>query len=173
MSFKEWIDLLLNVDTDASSGSFIAGWDTTVTNRMARVKFLQAVLLAANRRAGILKDKGFVWTSGSFLPIFDTQSDLRCYSCPVWNFFNSLCDFCCSPSSAALSLSLYGDLDQVSQLVLGGVSVHTANSRRVKHHFTPILRCPCIFHLCSRLTAAKTPFFTWQPGAGTRPWCKL
>jgi hypothetical protein len=87
MSFKEWIDLLLNVDTDVSSGSFIAGWDTTVAKRMARVKFLQAVLLTANRRAGILKDKGFVWTSGSFLPIFETQSDLRCYARPVWNLF--------------------------------------------------------------------------------------
>jgi hypothetical protein len=87
MSFKQWIDLLLDVDTDVSSGSFITGWDTTVDKRMARVKFVQAVLLTANRRAGILKDKGFVWTSGNFLPIFETQSDLRCYARAALNLF--------------------------------------------------------------------------------------
>jgi hypothetical protein len=78
LSLKEWVDLLLNVDADVSSGTYTSGWDVTVDKRMARVKFVQTVLLTANHRAGISKDKGFVWTSGSFLPIFETEPGLRC-----------------------------------------------------------------------------------------------
>jgi hypothetical protein len=43
LSFKEWVDLLLNVDVDISSGTLTSGWDVKVDKRMARVKFVQTV----------------------------------------------------------------------------------------------------------------------------------
>ena len=86
MSLKEWIDLLLNVDVDVSSGTITSGWDDTIAKRMARVKFVQTVLLTANGRTGIWNERGFVWTGGSFLPVFEcsqfsnspSSSPLRC-----------------------------------------------------------------------------------------------
>lgn len=80
LSFKQWIDLLVNVDADVSSGTVSSGWDDTVIKRMARVTFVETALLTANYRTGISVERGFVWTSGSFLPIFETQplSSLRC-----------------------------------------------------------------------------------------------
>ena len=84
MSMKEWIDLLLDVDVDVSSGRVFSGWDTSDAKRMARVKFVQTALLTANFRAGIDHEKGFVWNSGSFLPIFDSCSNLRCCALQAW-----------------------------------------------------------------------------------------
>ena len=85
MPLQRWMELLLNVDADVSSGSFLSGWDATVARRMSRVKFVQTVLLTANHRAGVAQDKGFLWTGGSFLPIFDACDDgagLRCCHLP-------------------------------------------------------------------------------------------
>ena len=47
MSMKEWIDLLLDVDVDVSSGRVFSGWDTSDAKRMARVKFVQTSIISA------------------------------------------------------------------------------------------------------------------------------
>ena len=202
LSVKEWIDLLLNVEVDVSSGIVISGWDDTVTKRMARAKFVQTVLLTANSRAGIWNEKGFVWSSGSFLPIFEVKYGQRdshiretftrpsplaslryphsraTSSCLLILTYNSFA----SPSNSALLLALYGDVDQVSQLVPQGVSVHTAdgrsNSLRCGLQFVSLLAMMHV-HLAlniaflqrrSQPTAAKTRFFTWQQEVDMRPW---
>ena len=47
--------------------------------------------------------------------------------------FYLICDAAASPSRALLSLSLYGDVKQVSHLIVAGeTSVHTSDSRSVK-----------------------------------------
>ena len=66
MSIKEWIDLLLDVEVDVSSGMVFSGWDSSDAKRMARVKFVQTALLTANFRAGIVNEKGFCMEQWKF-----------------------------------------------------------------------------------------------------------
>jgi hypothetical protein len=174
LSVKEWIDLLLNVEVDVSSGTLSSGWDDTLTKRMARAKFVQTVLLTANHRTGIWNEKGFVWSSASFLPIFEVKygqrdlhsremftrpsplASLRCPHSRAASFclliltYNSFASPF-APSNSALLLALYGDVDQVSHLVRQvpqGVSVHTADGRSNTLNLLCLVVCN-LFHCCN------------------------